>query len=1214
MLRRNFSSIVGSPTNATGLSNSVQHSTSPNTPPTVPVVRSAFQKTTNKVSTRKYTMLTFLPKFLYEQFSNLANLWFLFVSIAQQIPGISPTGKWTTLGPLLVILTIAAIREIYEDFKRYREDKKINKSVTKSWRVSGGGVGEWVDTYWQDLRPGDIVKIFKDAFIPADVIVLGTSEAQNTCHIQTSSLDGETNLKLRQADPDVVRYFCKFPETPNSTKGIPTIQRNAAVAIFSVERPNRQLYKFDGNVALPAHARRDSIESDTGTTGSFDSKTLRPLSTDHLLLRGSKLSNTKFAIGFVIYTGLESKIMKNSRSLPIKQSNVQKQTNIQIGYLFAIMLAMSIISIVGTWLKTPDVKERWFIQGSSSKAPPLLKQLLTFLILYNAIVPISLIVTLEIVKMSLAGFIGQDLEMYDEESESFCTAKTSNLVEELGQVKYIFSDKTGTLTRNIMEFKFATVQGNVINFDEIVEDTEKRRSVLNPTKPPPDSKLAPMKTPLPALFFKICATCHTVVPELVDEDEQAPGKETIVYQASSPDEGALVEAAQKLGFEFFERLPRSITIRLPNGDTESYQTLATLEFTSARQRMSVVLRENFGSHRIWLFSKGSDAVMMPRLTSSSTESTVTQSHLDNFAKQGLRTLVFACKIIPETDYVKWNERHVVAQALISNREKELEQVYETVENDLVLVGASAIEDKLQEKVPETIENLQHCGVHIWMLTGDKVETAQNIGFSSRLLHPERSFISVITGTSMKAVSTELSTTRERYEMKIAALSPDDSEKCQGVIIISGGALRYALSHKLRSNFLEFALKCRTVICARVSPSQKADVVKLVQAKVGKRCITLAIGDGANDVPMIQSAHIGIGISGKEGLQAANSSDYSIPQFRFLERLLLVHGVWNYYRVTKCILYSFYKNIILHLSQLWFAPHNLYSGQNLFERWSLASYNAAFTMLSPFAIGIFEKPFTAKQLKTNSDIYRWCQDGEKFNTKLFWVYMLNAAYHSLFLYFLTSNTISHEVPDSDGRVAGLTFIGNMVYGNTIMLATIKAQLETTQIGWHHFFLIWTCPICWFCYLYGYSSVFPEVTFGDGLMSGQAHQVLTSPVFWLSFVIFPLVVLFPDIWWKVWKETKMQYRSRQLELARIDSEAERKATSPTNTAGFQLPVTNNNNNNNNNKFDESDDSHDRRDSQEMHSKICGVAVSDTRRRRPRQADLDAGNPAEDEALLA
>lgn len=265
----------------------------------------------------------------------------------------------------------------------------------------------------------------------------------------------------------------------------------------------------------------------------------------------------------------------------------------------------------------------------------------------------------------------------------------------------------------------------------------------------------------------------------------------------------------------------------------------------------------------------------------------------------------------------------------------------------------------------------------------------------------------------------------------------------------------------------------------------------------------------------------------------------------------------YYRVTKCILYSFYKNIILHLAQLWFAPYNLYSGQNLFERWSLASYNAFFTMLPPFAIGIFEKTYSQEELIKDPSIYKKCQSGDNFSVKMFWWYMFKAAYQSLTLFILTYNTMSHEVLATNGNVAGLTFIGNVVYAVTIMLSTFKAQFESTELGFVHLILIWSSPILWVFYLWTYSELAIDyIGFGDGIMSGQVSQVLISPVFWLSFCIFPAFVLIPDFIEKVCQEINRFDRNKS------------KLNCSTDVEGLNSPTFGNtsfnNNNSNNNKF--------------------------------------------------
>ena len=495
--------------------------------------------------------------------------------------------------------------------------------------------------------------------------------------------------------------------------------------------------------------------------------------------------------------------------------------------------------------------------------------------------------------------------------------------------KFVY-EKNHPKKTNPSPFITATINNQIfspeqINFLQACQKNPEHFKNLQKTDP---KYLDFVDFPLLNQFFLCCSLCHTVVPEYCENDniqasqsnlnelnggqtdaqKSEPAAPKIIYQASSPDEGALVQIASEFGYKFIHRTVKTITITRFNQEF-NYKILATLDFTSARQMMSVLLEEDFGERNVILLTKGSDSKIYENLDLVNDKNMVlrknmTDKHLTKFSTEGLRTLCFSYKVlgsgnISDFDPYNWVKSYIEAKSLITEqREIEIQKISNQLETKLNLIGASAIEDKLQDKVPQTISNLQKCGIHIWMLTGDKVETAQNIGYSSNLIDSVKNRVIVIDEETLLGVETKLENCKEIYSSVIlAGYDP--------VLVISGQSLRYALAKQNRASFMKLAINMKTVICARVSPSQKAEVVKLVTQTLGKDTITLAIGDGANDVPMIQEANIGVGISGKEGLQAANSSDYALPQFRFLEKLLLVHGVWNYYRVTKTILYSFY---------------------------------------------------------------------------------------------------------------------------------------------------------------------------------------------------------------------------------------------------------------------------------------------------------------------
>ncbi|KAJ9576655.1 hypothetical protein L9F63_025448, partial [Diploptera punctata] len=594
-----------------------------------------------------------------------------------------------------------------------------------------------------------------------------------------------------------------------------------------------------------------------------------PLGPDQILLRGAMLRNTSWVFGIVVYTGHETKLMNNSTSAPLKRSTVDKMTNTQILLLFFILVVLCLLSAIFSELWIKSHPKDWYIGMNDLINVNFGYNLLTFIILYNNLIPISLQVSLEVVRFIQAIFINMDIDMYHEESDTPAMARTSNLNEELGQVKYIFSDKTGTLTRNVMDFKKCTVAGIIYTLEATPHETQLVSIMLTRHSTAPYIRE----------FLILMSVCHTVIPEKGYDNQ-------IHYHAASPDEQALVKGACKFGYVFDTRTPNHVEIDAL-GVRERYEILNVLEFTSTRKRMSVIVRNAAG--KIKLYCKGADTVIYERLSPDGQQfSDETLRQLEIFATEGLRTLCCAVADVSNESYEDWKETYYKASTSLQYRERKLEDAANLIENNLILLGATAIEDKLQDQVPETIAALIKADIHVWVLTGDKQETAINIGYSCRLIV---------------------------HGMPLLIINEDSLD-------IEMSSIYVSVAH--------------VVICCRVSPIQKAEVVELITTHT--KSITLAIGDGANDVAMIQKAHVGIGISGVEGLQAACASDYSIAQFRFLLKLLFVHGAWNYNRMCKLILYSFYKNICLYVIELWFAIYSGWSGQILFERWTIGLYN------------------------------------------------------------------------------------------------------------------------------------------------------------------------------------------------------------------------------------------------------------------------------------
>eukprot|EP01113_Clastostelium_recurvatum_P017915 TRINITY_DN2113_c0_g1_i1.p1 TRINITY_DN2113_c0_g1~~TRINITY_DN2113_c0_g1_i1.p1 ORF type:complete len:1143 (-),score=265.23 TRINITY_DN2113_c0_g1_i1:444-3872(-) len=1039
----------------------------------------------NTVRTSKYTILTFIPLNLFYQFCRVANFYFLIISAIQVIPGVSPTGQFTTLGTLLVVLGITALKEAYEDFKRHQQDNKVNNSSTLVLRN-----GQFVPTIWSRLTVGDIVQVTNRQYIPADLVIMSSSEPMGMCYIETANLDGETNLKIRQA----------LEETAPMTEP-DQLQRALTNATINCEQPNNRLYNFQGNIQM------------------VDSEVL-PLGVKQVLLRGAMLRNTKWVNGVVIFSGPDTKLMKNSSKAPVKLSNLERRTNKQIIFIFIfqILLCTACAIANGVWVQNNG--HSWYVRFSNNPATEGALSFLTFLILFNNLIPISLYVSMEAVKVLQAYFINNDMNMYYSVNNTPAMARTSNLNEELGQIDYIFSDKTGTLTQNLMQFRKCSIAGISYGMGETeasagaalrqgsrLEDSMDAYADGVPEEPQAESKhfgfvdarlLRNLKgghatAEVIREFLVLLAVCHTVIPEV-----EPTG---IVYQASSPDESALIAAAKAFGFELVGRTPRTVIINV-QGREASYEVLNILEFNSTRKRMSVIVRTPEG--KILLYCKGADTVIYERLSPDQPYGDITITHLEQFASEGLRTLCLAVAELDPAQYEEWNKIHTEAAISITDREGMLDRAAELVERNLFLLGATAIEDKLQEGVPDTIHTLAQAGIKLWVLTGDKQETAINIGFACQLLTEQMELI-VVNEDSLKGTLDEINKNIEKFE----AMNSDTRPIL--ALIIDGATLQHALTESIKMRLLRLGQMCRSVICCRVSPLQKALVVKLVKDNL--QAITLAIGDGANDVSMIQAAHVGIGISGEEGLQAARSSDYAIAQFRFLLPLLLIHGRNSYRRISKLILYSFYKNIVLYLTQFWFTVLNGWSGQTYYERLTLTAYNVVWTFFPVIIMGVLDKDVGEDMVYDHPQLYRTGPEKYHFNTKVFWGWVGNGLFHSLLIYTFPALIFRHTNPFHSGQDIDLFTLGVVSYTCVVLTVNLKLGIEIRYWTWMNHLFVWGSILVYVLWLMIFGVFFELSTsdVGSDIYYSIFHLYRT-PLFYLAIILVPFLCLWRDISWK------------------------------------------------------------------------------------------------------
>eukprot|EP01112_Ceratiomyxa_fruticulosa_P017857 TRINITY_DN5637_c0_g2_i1.p1 TRINITY_DN5637_c0_g2~~TRINITY_DN5637_c0_g2_i1.p1 ORF type:complete len:660 (+),score=121.16 TRINITY_DN5637_c0_g2_i1:150-2129(+) len=558
----------------------------------------------NYIRTTKYTILTFLPKNLFEQFRRVSNFYFLMIMILQLIPEITPLIPITSILPLAFVLAISAIKEAIEDHGRYKADQKNNMEQFKVIRE-----GQLQTIFSQNIEVGEIVYIANGQHFPADLILLSSSNDDGICYVETANLDGETNLKIRKA-LDSTSVLQEVDEL-SQLKGV-----------LQCETPNERLYRFNGRLLIESH--------NSSNHGLKDKeRMLYSLNHTMFLQRGAQLRNTKYCYGVCVYAGVDTKLFLNQQPPPSKFSTVERLLNKFVFFIFGAQLTICFIcAVISSVWEAQFGNIAWYV-GAPEFSVPLygVRNFFTYFVLYNTMIPISLWVTLEIVKVGQSRFMQWDEFMGagpNGDGETAMKCKTSNLNEDLGRIQHIFSDKTGTLTENVMSFCKCSVRMDV--FDEKLNPGSIAAAIDYPTTSEEQSEYI-------RSFMRVLALCHTVVTEVDSETNE------ITYQSQSPDETALVDTARNNGFVFVKRKADEIMIR-EQGMSTTYGLLAILEFSSMRRRMSVIVRTLDG--RIKLLTKGADIVMMEKLSEGPGERKVkdeTLKQLKLFSREGYEAVV-----------------------------------------------------------------------------------------------------------------------------------------------------------------------------------------------------------------------------------------------------------------------------------------------------------------------------------------------------------------------------------------------------------------------------------------------------------------------------------------------------------------------------------------------------------------------------------------------
>ncbi|KAF7592101.1 hypothetical protein BBP40_000706 [Aspergillus hancockii] len=1144
----------------------------------------------NKIRTAKYTPLSFVPKNIWLQFHNIANIYFLFIIILgvrfyslTTVKGLVQQKKkvpddveddrrasfMTTVTPRASVysqrgdggMADEAIQmtpvpsptaEARSDWTHAVDDPSQFLHPDKAARDSfaapastatpprkGGSV---VDTskqivgkarfkrdFWKSVQVGDYVRLYNGDPVPADVVVLSTSDPDGACYVETKSLDGETNLKVRQA------LHCG-----RQVRHARDCER--AEFVIDSEAPHPNLYAYNGAV------RWDQRDPDFAEAPRKEM--VEPITINNVLLRGCSLRNTEWALGVVLFTGDETKIMLNAGVTPSKRARLAKDLNWNVIYNFVILFFMCLISgiVNGVAWSSSDRSLNFFDFGSYGSTPAV-TGIITFwvaLILFQNLVPISLYISLEIVRTIQAIFIHSDVFMYYDKLQISCIPKSWNISDDVGQIEYIFSDKTGTLTQNVMDFKKCTVNGvpygeafteaqigmvrreggdadavAASERERIATDTVKMLDLLRKIHDNPylrDESVTFISSNYVAdlggqsggaqrksteHFMLALAVCHSVITEHTPGDPPQ-----IEFKAQSPDEAALVGTARDCGFTLLGRQGDDLILNVM-GEERTYTVLNTLEFNSSRKRMSAIIRMPDGHIR--LFCKGADSIIYSRLAPGKQQELrkKTAEHLEMFAREGLRTLCVADRVLSEEEYRAWSKEHDIAAAALTDREDKLEQVASNIEQELMLIGGTAIEDRLQDGVPDTISLLAEAGIKLWVLTGDKVETAINIGFSCNLLDNDMELIVFnIPDNQPQRAAQELDRQLQRFgltgsdEELIAARLDHTPPAPTHAVVIDGETLKLMLDDELKQRFLLLCKQCKSVLCCRVSPAQKAAVVRMVRS--GLDIMALSIGDGANDVAMIQEADVGVGIIGEEGRQAAMSSDYAIGQFRFLQRLILVHGRWSYRRMAETIANFFYKNLVWTIALFWYSIYNDFDGSYLFDYTYIVLVNVAFTSLPVILMGIFDQDVDDKISLAVPQLYMRGIERKEWSQTKFWLYMADGLYQSIICFFMpyllySPATFAH----SNGLDIGdRTRMGVLVATSAVIASNTYIMLNSYRWDWLTVLINVISTLLIFLWTGIYSSVSASAQFFHA-----GAQVYGALSFWVVLLLTVTICLLP-----------------------------------------------------------------------------------------------------------
>ncbi|KAL1720186.1 hypothetical protein EV715DRAFT_250515 [Schizophyllum commune] len=950
----------------------------------------------NIVRNQKYNLFTFFPIVFYEQFKFFFNLYFLLVALSQFIPALKIGYIVTYVAPLAFVLCVTMGKEAYDDYKRNLRDREANSAkyliLTPPSQAEEESAltadASYLDTHINtrsvpssSLRVGDLIRLEKNQRVPADVILLHTSDASGTCFIRTDQLDGETDWKLRVAVPECQ----KLPEG-----SLPRLE-----AEIYADAPTKDIHTFVGTFTLNKAPAVDGPHTQ-GVPLQPIPPSVSPLTAENVLWANTVLASGS-AVGFVIYTGAETRAVMNTSHPETKVGLLDIEINRLAKILCLVTFLLSIVLVA-----LNGFRGLWYVY------------IFRFLILFSSIIPISLRVNLDMGKTVYGYEIMHDPEIPN------TIVRTSTLPEELGRIQYLLSDKTGTLTQNEMEMRKLHMGTMAFGYDSMDEVSHQLAVAFGAQEHPSKCHMMTgaqiagrgrrdMSSRVRDVVLSL-ALCHNVTP--VTNDDGSVG-----YQASSPDEVAIVQWTQSVGLTLVFRDRTRIELQTPTGARMVFDVLNIFPFTSESKRMGIVVRDA-ASGEVTFLQKGAD-VVMARIVQ---RNDWLEEETGNMAREGLRTLVMARKRLSSGTYDEFADAYHEASIRLEGRNEAMASVVaKYLEHDLELLGLTGVEDKLQDEVKSTLELLRNAGIKIWMLTGDKIETARCIAISTKLV------------------------ARNQYIHEVAKLRTSDEvrdqleflqSKLDCCLVIDGESLQLCLN-LFKNEFIEIATKLSAVVACRCSPTQKADVARLIRAHTGRK--VCCIGDGGNDVSMIQAADVGVGIVGKEGKQASLAADFSVIQFSHLTKLLLWHGRNSYRRSAKLAQFVIHRGLIISIMQAVFSAIFYFAPIALYQGWLMAGYATVYTMAPVFSL-VLDRDVNEDLALLYPELYKELTKGRALSYKTFFVWCMISLYQGAAIMIMSLVLFETEFL----HIVSISFTA-LILNELIMVA-----LEITT--WHMYMVI------------------------------------------------------------------------------------------------------------------------------------------------------------------